>query len=146
MPHTVRDKPGSSELRRRASREAAGFLRGLPVPADPAAPLRACTEAMSEASTPAEVHALTELAAGGENAGLIALRNLLRAAGTRCREQGHPQLATRYDRTSDLLDIADRTLFQLGIDLLTSTYDTSPNPDPSEPCQAPAGRDKGGPT
>ncbi|MFF3088684.1 hypothetical protein ACFVRB_27095 [Streptomyces nojiriensis] len=144
MTHTVHDHPGSSELRLRARREAAGFLRGLPVPVDPAAPLRACTEAMSEASTPAEVHALTELAAGGEDAGLIALRNLLRAAGTSCREQGHTQLATRYDRTSDLLDIADRTLFQLGIDLLTSNCDTAP--DPSEPCPAPIGRDEGGPT
>ncbi|MFD3808079.1 hypothetical protein ACFWTC_31805 [Streptomyces sp. NPDC058619] len=144
MTHTVHDQPGSSELRRRARREAAGFLRGLPVPVDPAAPLRACTEAMSEASTPAEVHALTELAAGGEDAGLIALRNLLRAAATRCREQGHPQLATRYDRTSDLLDIADRTLFHLGIDPLTSTDDTSP--DPSEPSPTPAGRNEAGPT
>ncbi|MCY0933824.1 hypothetical protein [Streptomyces sp. H34-S4] len=126
MPSTIHHRPGSSELRLRARREAAGFLRDLPVPADPAAPLRACAEAMSQASTPAEVHVLTELAAGGENAGLIALRNLLRAAGARCREQGDVQLATRYERTGDLLNIADRVLFQLGVDLLTSFYDTSP--------------------
>lgn len=90
MTRTVHDQPGSSELRLRARREAAGFLRGLPVPVDPAAPLRACTEAMSEASTPAEVHALTELAAGGEDAGLIALRNLMRTAGDPLPGAGPP--------------------------------------------------------
>lgn len=144
MTHTVHHHPGSSELRLRARREASGFLRGLPVPADPAAALRACTKAMSQASTPAEVHALTELAAGGEDAGLIALRNLLRAAGTRCRERGEVQLATRYERTGDLLDIADRALFQLGVDLLTSAYD--PVPDASEPAPTSAGRGKGAST
>lgn len=127
MPTTTYDAPGSSELRRQARQEATAFLRGLPVSRDPAAPLRACTEAMAQATTPAEVHALTELAARGEEAGLIALRNLLRAAGSRCRKQGHAQLATRYDRTSDLLDIADRTLFQLGIDLLAAAHDTLPD-------------------
>lgn len=127
MLTTTYDGPGSSELRRRAGQEAAAFLRGLRVSRDPAAPLRACTGAMSQATTPAEVHALTELAAGGEDAGLIALRNLLRAASSRCREQGHAQLAARYDRTSDLLDIADRTLFQLGIDLLATAHDTLPD-------------------
>ncbi|MFJ5546699.1 hypothetical protein [Streptomyces sp. NPDC093225] len=144
MPHTDHERHGSSDLRRRSRREAAGFLRTLPVSADPAAPLRACTEAMSAASTPAEIHALTELAAGGEDAGLVSLRNLLRAAGTRCREQGHAQLADRYDRTSDLLDIADRTLFQLGVDLLSSTYDTST--DPSTPRLVSVGRTEGDPT
>lgn len=144
MPTTVRKRPGSSELRLRARREAAGFLRGLPVPADPAAPLRACTEAMAQASTPAEIHALTELAAGGEEAGLISLRNLLRAAGTRCREQGEAQLATRYERTGDLLDIADRALFQLGVDLLASAYDAEP--DIAKPPPASVGCDKGAST
>ncbi|MCY0954955.1 hypothetical protein [Streptomyces sp. H27-S2] len=144
MPPTVHNRPGSSELRLRARREAARFLRGLPVPADPAAPLRACTEAMSQASTPAEIHALTELAAGGEDAGLIALRNLLRAAGARCREQGEVQLATRYERTGDLLDIADRTLFQLGVDLLASAYDAGP--DIANPPPASVGCDEGAST
>ncbi|WP_434596492.1 hypothetical protein [Streptomyces sp. A5-4] len=144
MTHTVHHRPGSNELRLRARREAAGFLRSLPVPADPAAALRACTQAMSQASTPAEVHALTELAAGGEEAGLIALRNLLRAAGTRCREQGELQLATRYERTGDLLDIADRALFQLGVDLLTTAYDTEP--DTSEPSLISVGHDEGAST
>lgn len=144
MTHTVHHRPGSSELRLQARREAAGFLRGLPVPADPAAALRACAEAMSQASTPAEVHALTELAAGGEEAGLIALRNLLRAAGTRCREQGELQLATRYERTGDLLDIADRALFQLGVDLLTAAYDTAP--DTAAPCLTSVGHDEGAST
>lgn len=141
MPPTTTHRLGSSELRLRARQEAARFLRSLPVSADPAAPLRACTEAMSQASTAAEVHALTELAAGGENAGLIALRNLLQAAATRCREQGESQLATRYERTGDLLDIADKALFQLGVDLLASTYATGP--DLSTPPSASAGRDEG---
>uniref|UniRef100_A0AAU2K1B4 Uncharacterized protein n=1 Tax=Streptomyces sp. NBC_00049 TaxID=2903617 RepID=A0AAU2K1B4_9ACTN len=144
MTHTVQCLPGSSELRLRARRETAGFLRSLPVSADPAAALRACTEAMPQASTPAEVHALTELAAGGEEAGLIALRNLLRAAGTRCREQGELQLATRYERAGDLLDIADRALFQLGVDLLTSAYNASP--DISEPSFTSASHGKGAST
>ncbi|WP_405421503.1 hypothetical protein [Streptomyces erythrochromogenes] len=142
MPTTTYDGLGSSELRRRAGQDSAAFLRGLPVPRDPAAALRACTEAMVQATTPAEVHALTELAAGGEDAGLIALRDLLRAAGSRCREQGHAQLAVRYDRTSDLLDIADRTLFQLGIDLLTAAQDTPP--DQSRPAPTPASDTGGG--
>ncbi|GAA2624599.1 hypothetical protein GCM10010425_20560 [Streptomyces spororaveus] len=144
MPHAVHHRPSSSELRLRARREAAEFLRGLPVPADPAASLRTCAEAMSQASTPAEVHALTELAAGGEEAGLIALRNLLRAAGARCREHGEIQLATRYERTSDLLDIADRALFQLGVDVLTTQYDTTA--DTAAPCLTPVGHDEGAPT
>ncbi|GHD79442.1 hypothetical protein ACFQL8_19400 [Streptomyces goshikiensis] len=121
MTHTVDNRPGSSELRLRAHREGEESLRGLPLPADPAA----------------------ELAAGGEEAGLIALRNLLRASGSRCREQGHGQLAARYDRTSDLLDIADRTLFQLGIDLLTATHDTLP--DRSGPALALTAGTEGGP-
>ncbi|MFD8982839.1 hypothetical protein [Streptomyces sp. NPDC059564] len=141
MLTTTYDGPGSSELRRRAAQEAAAFLHGLPVSRDPAAPLRACTEAMSQATTPAEVHALTELAAGGEEAGLIVLRNLLRAAGIRCREQGHAQLAARYDRTSDLLEIADRALFQLGVDLLASAYNAGP--DRANPPPASVGYDEG---
>ncbi|MFJ7589476.1 hypothetical protein ACIQZO_19270 [Streptomyces sp. NPDC097617] len=141
MAQTAPHHPGSAELRLRARQQAAVFLRGLPVSADPAAPLRACAEAMSEASTPSEVHALTELAASGEDAGLISLRNLLRAAGTRCREQGEGQLATRYERTSDLLEIADRTLFQLGVDLLASAHATGP--DMSKPPSASVGSDEG---
>lgn len=144
MPQTAPHHPGSAELRLQARQEAAVFLRGLPVSADPAAPLRACAEAMSQASTPSEVHALIELAASGEDAGLISLRNLLHAAGTRCREQGEGQLATRYERTSDLLDIADRTLFQLGVDLLASAYATGP--DVSQPPPASASRDEGAST
>lgn len=143
MPTTSYDGPSSSELRRQARQEAAAFLDGLPVSRDPAAALRACTDAMARATTHAEVHALTELAAGGEDAGLIALRNLLRAAGGHCREQGHARLAARYDRTSDLLNIADRALFQLGIDLLAAAPDTQP--DPSGPPPVLVDADEGGP-
>ncbi|MFG2979397.1 hypothetical protein ACGFYY_41230 [Streptomyces sp. NPDC048331] len=133
--------PGSSELRRRARREATAFLQGLPLSPDPASALRACTDAMAQATTPAEIHALTELAAAGEDTGLITLRNLLRAVGARCQVLGHAQLAERYARTSDLLDIADRALFQLGIDLLATAH-TAPT-DQSGPVPVLAGSDAG---
>ncbi|WP_405496229.1 hypothetical protein [Streptomyces sp. NBC_00096] len=54
----------------------------------------------------------------GADGALLGLRDLLRGAATWCREHEEPALARRYAHTSDLFDVADRLLYQLGVDLL----------------------------
>ncbi|MFB6859456.1 hypothetical protein ACFCZQ_07575 [Streptomyces virginiae] len=67
---------------------------------------------------------------GTHDSTLLALRDFLLTAGTWCREHGHARLGERYERTSDLLDVTDRLLHQLGIDYLAATL---PSPAPTAP-------------
>ncbi|MFD3760502.1 hypothetical protein [Streptomyces sp. NPDC058622] len=66
--------------------------------------------------------------ATGADGALLGLRDLLRAAATWCREHEAPDLARRYTHTSDLFDVADRLLYQLGVDLLTAAHEARTTP------------------
>lgn len=122
--------PSPSELRRQARAEAAPFLDLLELP-DPADALRAWTGRLAEAETPAQFHALVDTMTGTHDSTLLALRDFLRTAGTWCRERGHARLGERYQRTSDLLDVADRLLHQLGVDHLAAAWPGNTPSDPS---------------
>ncbi|MFJ6783598.1 hypothetical protein [Streptomyces yangpuensis] len=78
------------------------------------------------ADTSAQFHLVTDTVIGSESGALLALRDFLRAAGEWCDGHGHGALGDRYRRTSELLDVADRLLFQLGVDQLAAA-----NPAPS---------------
>ncbi|WP_318209524.1 MULTISPECIES: hypothetical protein [unclassified Streptomyces] len=129
------EAPSGNELRRRARAEALPFLSALALP-DPAEAVRAWTQQVTTARSAAQVRVLLDAQTGTEASTLLALRELLRAAATWCRDRGQPALAERYLRTSDLLEITDRQLYQLGVDHLTAFH-----------TRAPAGRsDRKGPT
>lgn len=123
--------PSPSELRRQARAEASPFLDRLDLP-DPADALRDWTRRLAEAETPAQFHVLVDTVTGTHDSTLLALRDFLLTAGTWCREHGHARLGERYQRTSDLLDVADRLLHQLGVDHLAATWPsqapTAPSP------------------
>ncbi|MGW6393111.1 hypothetical protein ACWFR1_21965 [Streptomyces sp. NPDC055103] len=119
------EAPSGTELRRRARADALPFLAELALP-DPAEAVRAWTQQVTTAQTVAQVHVLVDTLTGTQASALLALRDFLRAAGTWCRDRGQPALAERYLRTSDLLDIADRQLYQLGIEHLTAFRTRAP--------------------
>ncbi|MFJ6934656.1 hypothetical protein ACIQV2_15775 [Streptomyces globosus] len=68
---------------------------------------------------------------GTHGSALLALRDFLLTASTWCRENGHARLGERYQRTSDLLDVADRLLHQLGVDHLAATWPSQAHTAPS---------------
>ncbi|WP_282697777.1 hypothetical protein [Streptomyces sp. CC208A] len=115
------EAPSGTELRRRARAEALPFLAALALP-DPAETVRAWTQHLPTARSAAQVHVLLDALTGTDTSTLLALRDVLRTAGSWCREHGQPALAERYLRAGDLLDIADRQLYPLGIDLLTAFH------------------------
>ncbi|OII62140.1 hypothetical protein BJP40_03815 [Streptomyces sp. CC53] len=117
--------PPGTELRRRARAEALPFLSALALP-DPADAVRAWTKQVTTAQSAAQVHVLLDAQTGSEASTLLALRDLLRAAAAWCRDRGQPALAERYLRTSDLLDITDRQLYQLGVDHLSAFHTRAP--------------------
>ncbi|MFE5298123.1 hypothetical protein [Streptomyces sp. NPDC056632] len=119
------ETPSGAELRRRARAEALPFLAALAL-ADPADLVRAWTHQLTLAGSAAQVHLLVDTLTGTETSTLLALRDFLHATATWCRDRGQPALAERYLRTSDLLDIADRQLYQLGIDHLTALHTQAP--------------------
>ncbi|MCB5163646.1 hypothetical protein LG634_02135 [Streptomyces bambusae] len=123
--------PSPSELRRQARTEAGSFL-DLPELSDPADALRDWTRRLAEAETPAQFHVLVDTVTGTHDSTLLALRDFLLTAGTWCREHGHARLGERYERTSDLLDVTDRLLHQLGVGHLAATWPgqapTAPSP------------------
>lgn len=84
-----------------------------------------------------QVHVLVDSLTGTKASTLLALRDFLRSAGTWCRDHGQPALAERYLRTSDLLDIADRQLYRLGIDHLTAFHPQATTPDLSHQDETP---------
>ncbi|MER5737885.1 hypothetical protein ABT117_19705 [Streptomyces sp. NPDC002262] len=118
---TAAQTPSGTELRRRARAETRGYLVDLALP-DPAESVRAWTRHLAGDRTAAQVHVLLDALTGTEASPLLALRDALRAAGIWCGEHGQPALAERYLRAGDLLDIADRQLYQLGIDHLTAFH------------------------
>ncbi|MEU8522398.1 hypothetical protein [Streptomyces sp. NPDC048577] len=113
--------PSGTELRCQARAETGAYLTALGL-SDPADAVRAWTQHLTSERTAAQVHALLDALTGTNTSTLLALRDALRAAGRWCHGQGQPVLAERYLRTSDLLDIADRQLYQLGIDHLTAFH------------------------
>ncbi|MCX4718270.1 hypothetical protein [Streptomyces virginiae] len=123
--------PSPSELRRQARVEAGPFLDRLDLP-DPADALRDWTRRLAEAERPAQFHVLVDTVTGTHDSTLQGLRDFLLTAGTWCREHGQARLGERYQRTSDLLDVADRLLHQLGVDHLAATWPdqapTAPSP------------------
>ncbi|MFD3997412.1 hypothetical protein [Streptomyces sp. NPDC058583] len=123
-PDTL-EAPSGTELRRRARADALPFLAELALP-DPAAAVRAWTQQVTTAQTVAQVHVLVDTLTGTEASAFLALRDFLRAAGAWCCDRGQPALAERYLRTSDLLDIADRQLYQLGVDHLSAFHTQAP--------------------
>ncbi|MFG2996578.1 hypothetical protein [Streptomyces sp. NPDC048340] len=110
---------GSSGLRRTARLEAAGFLDALDLPG-PAQSLLPWARALEGAETAAQFHVITDTVTGSESGALLALRDFLRAAGGWCDDHGDRAFGDRYRRASDLLDVADRLLFQLGVDQLAA--------------------------
>ncbi|MCF3178707.1 hypothetical protein IPZ70_01905 [Streptomyces polychromogenes] len=132
MTTTPQPGPGPlspSELRRQARAEAGSFLDLLELPNPPDA-LRDWTRQLAEAETHAQFHVLVDTVTGTHDSTLLALRDFLLTAGTWCRERGHARLGERYERTSDLLDVADRLLHQLGVDHLAATWN---NQEPTAP-------------
>ncbi|MCZ0978716.1 hypothetical protein O1L60_04195 [Streptomyces diastatochromogenes] len=113
--------PSGTELRRRARAEALPFFSALAL-ADPADLVRAWTRQLTLAGSAAQVHVLVDTLTGTETSTLLALRDFLHATATWCHDRGQPALAERYLRTGDLFDIADRQLYQLGIDHLTALH------------------------
>lgn len=99
---------------------------GLELP-DPGRAVRAWAEQAAQAPSAAALHLLVDGATGADGA-LHELRDLLRAAATWCREHEEPDLARRYAHTSDLFDVADRLLYQLGVDLLTAAHEARTAP------------------
>lgn len=112
--------PGPAGLRWQARLEAGPYLAGLELP-DPGRAVRAWAEQGAQAPSAAALHLLVDGATGADGA-LLELRDLLRAAATWCLEHEEPALARRYAHTSDLFDVADRLLYQLGVDLLTAAH------------------------
>ncbi|WP_329283899.1 hypothetical protein [Streptomyces sp. NBC_00691] len=124
---TVADQtPAGTELRRRARAQTLRYLAALALP-DPAESVRAWTQHLGDERCAAEVHVIVDALTGTATSPLLALRDALRTTGGWCREHGQPVLAERYLRAADLLDIADRQLYQLGIDHLTA-FHTEPCP------------------
>lgn len=110
--------PGPADLRRQARLEAGPYLAGLELP-DPGRAVRAWAEQVAHAPSAEALHLLVEGTTGADGA-LLGLRDLLRDASTWCQEHEEPALARRYAHTSDLFDVADRLLYQLGVDLLAA--------------------------
>lgn len=113
--------PGSSDLRRTARLEAADYLAALNLP-EPGQSLLPWTQALANAETTAQFHVVTDTVIGSEGGALLALRDFLRAAGAWCDGHGQRALGDRYRRTSELLDVADRLAFQLGVDQLAAAH------------------------
>ncbi|MCY0928215.1 hypothetical protein OTB20_18840 [Streptomyces sp. H27-H1] len=117
---------GPAGLRRLARLEAGPYLAGLGLP-DPGRAVRAWADQGAQAPSAAALHLLVEGATGADGA-LLGLRDLLRAAAAWCRDHEEPALARRYTHTSDLFDVADRLLYQLGVDLLTAAHEVRSAP------------------
>lgn len=120
---------GSSDLRRAARREAAGYLAALGLPR-PTQGLLPWSRALAEAETAQQVHVLTDSVTGSPEGVALFVRDFLHAAGSWCDDHGQPDLGDRYRRVGDLFDVADRLLFRLGLDLLAATH---PLPPPRQP-------------
>ncbi|MFJ9551237.1 hypothetical protein [Streptomyces erythrochromogenes] len=119
--------PGSSDLRRTARLETVDYLATLNLPGLGQS-LLPWTRALTSTETAAQFHVVTDAVIGSESGALLGLRDFLRAAGEWCDGHGRRALGDRYRRTSELLDVADRLLFQLGVDQLAAAH---PGPTPA---------------